>query len=218
MDSIVKEHFPDTSEDELEKLIEINKDQHCGTGSTMWYTKPLRNNLVSFLQKHNITSMLDAPCGDANWMSTITFPNNFIYLGADINRGFVNRNNKIYDRKFIVLDITDDELPTTDMIFVRDCLFHFNNHYKLKFFKNFLKSNIKYILTSNHPKAQINDDIPMCGFGTINWHIHPWNFGNPIDSILDYDENDVMFENLPYRNMCLWSKEQILSFVKDLNL
>ena len=49
----------------------------CGSGSTIHYTKTLRESLVGFLQKHNINSMFDAPCGDYSWMSLVEFPDNF---------------------------------------------------------------------------------------------------------------------------------------------
>lgn len=217
MNKTLKSKFPDTDEHELEILIANNKDAHCGEGSTIWYTKPLRTNLIGFLNKHNIKSMLDAPCGDFNWMSTIEFDKDFDYLGADINAGFVNRNNRLYGNKFIVLDITDDSLPSKDLMFVRDCLFHLSNQSKLNFFKNFLKADIKYLLTSNHPREKENKNIPDASFDTINWFISPWNFLEPIDTIIDYDESDYRFHQHPYRTMCLWSKEQINLFVTKLD-
>jgi len=195
-------------------------DDHCGPGSTMWYTLPLRNNLTPLLEKYSIKSMLDSPCGDFQWMSTIRFSDDFDYLGGDLHESLIERNKKIYQKKFMVLDITEDKLPTKDLMFVRDCLFHLSDELKFKFFKNFLKSNFKYLLTTNHPKHIKNYDVAydMNGHNheNINWQLFPWNFSKPIDSIVDYDENDTKFLSYPYRTMDLWTYDQINQAIKNI--
>lgn len=200
-------------------------DGFNGPGSCMKYTEPLRKNLVDFFKKHNINSMLDAPCGDASWIMTINFPDGFDYVGADLHPDMIEWLNSRYNKQFIPLDITEDALPSKDVMFVRDVLFHFSNHYKLKFFVNFLKNNFKYLLTSHHPRHTYNIDHGMVGnyFEPINWCIEPWNFMQPIDVIEDFDENDEWFTSfrdngrpLPYRVMALWSKDQIQKCVNEL--
>jgi hypothetical protein len=193
----------------------ILSEYHCGPGSTLWYTKPLRNSLLQLIEKHNIKSMLDAPCGDHQWMNFIKFPTNFDYTGADLHDDMVERNNRIYGNKFIQLDITEDPLPSKDLMFVRDCLFHFKSETKRKFFQNLLKTDFKFLLTSNHPRCNTNIDNQVDGetFSEINWKISPWNFPNPIDTIVDYDESDDRFKPYPYRTMELWSKEQLQSIL-----
>ena len=119
----------------------------------------------------------------------------------------------------MVIDITEDILPSKDLLFVRDCLFHLTDEFKLKFFKNFLSSNFKYILTSNHPKHNYNKDVSISMDGhfheNINWELPPWNFPKSIDTIIDYDEKNSNFLYYPYRTMELWSFEQIKSVFKD---
>lgn len=186
-------------------------DGYNGPGSTMWYTEPLRKKLASFLKKYNIRSMLDAPCGDFTWMSKIEFGDGFDYLGADLHPDMIERNNRMYSKNFTVLDITEDYLPPKDLMFVRDCLFHFSDILKLKFFLNFLESDFKYLLTSNHPKHKQNEDLGEFGnfFVPVNFEISPWFFPEPIDFIIDYDISDERFLSFPYRTMCLWTKQQI---------
>ena len=187
-------------------------DDFNGPGSTSWYTAPLRKALPEFLRKHGITSMLDAPCGDGSWMSQVEFPEGFLYLGAEIHPDMVERNNRIYDRDFMTLDITDDLLPDVDLIFVRDCLFHFSDDLILRFFVNLLRTDFKWLLTSTHPRTQSNRDLGAFGniFTPVNFLLPPWNFPEPIDTIEDFDESDPNFADYPYRNMSLWSKEQVL--------
>jgi SAM-dependent methyltransferase len=198
----------------------ILADEHCGPGSTMWYTSPLRNNLVNLLDKYSIRSMLDSPCGDFQWMNTIKFPDNFDYLGGDLHESLIQRNRKLYHKKFIILDITEDDLPSKDLIFVRDCLFHLSDELKTKFFKNFLRSNFKYLLTSNHPRHTQNYDIinNMNGHHheNINWSLSPWNFPKSIDTIIDYDETDHRFSSYPYRTMELWTYDQINQAISNI--
>jgi len=189
-----------------------NHTQLCGPGSTLWYTAPLRTQLPIILKKYNITSMIDAPCGDYSWMKLIDL-DQVKYTGADINESLVIENKRKFpDKEFRLLDITEDEIPTVDLVFVRDCLFHLNNELKRKFLKNFLRSKSKYLLTSNHPRNVINDEMSHItggDFKQINWCKPPWNFPNPLDSIIDYNVDDNKFLSHPYRTMELWSHEQL---------
>lgn len=187
------------------------QDGYCGPGSTLWYTKPLRSSLVAFLKKHNINSMLDAPCGCHQWMSKVILPDGFEYIGGDIGESLIARNKLLYDRNFQVLDITDDELPGKDLMMVRDCLFHFSNDFKIKFFNNFIRSNCKFLLTSAHPRNMSNGNSTMreAYFEQVNWQLPPWNFPTPIDLIVDYEEGNPLFAPYPYRTMELYSKSQI---------
>ena len=216
-DGTTHKEFMDTKVQEAFSLWALNGkdnlgDDFNGPGSTDWYTRPLRSALPAFLERHQITSMLDAPCGDGSWMSQVEFPEGFVYLGAEIHPDMVERNNLIYPRKFVTLDITDDLLPDMDLIFVRDCLFHFSDVLILRFFVNLLRTNFKWLLTSTHPRTQANRDQGEFGniFTPLNLQLPPWNFTEPIDTIEDYDESDPNFEGYPYRNMSLWSKEQVL--------
>ena len=52
-----------------------------GPGSTIEYTKNLRFHLPIIIDKFNVKTLLDAPCGDLVWMSTILKNNNLIEIG-----------------------------------------------------------------------------------------------------------------------------------------
>lgn len=187
-------------------------DEHCGPGSSMWYTKNIRKNLSNFFQKHKINSILDAPCGDFQWMSSIKFSDGFEYKGADITKNLIDRNNSLYGNMFYHLDITEDDLPNAQCIFVRDCLFHLKNEYKIKFFKNFLRNKFDFILTTMHPYCKENKEIKenTIDYEQINWLIYPWDFPKPLDIIEDYgDSKDIRFLQYPYRVMALWERKDI---------
>ena len=53
-----------------------------GPGSSEHYTKNLRNQLQKIFSNLKIKSVLDAPCGDFNWMSLVVEKNPEIYFDA----------------------------------------------------------------------------------------------------------------------------------------
>jgi hypothetical protein len=186
-------------------------DCHCGPGSTLENTKTIRKELVPFLNKHNITSILDCPCGDFNWMSTVNLEN-IRYIGGDVVGSQVELNKKLYPNKdFIHIDLTEDELPKLDLLFCRGCLFHFNKSDKLLALHNFVKSNIPYILITNYPNCEENIELLRTNdFKQVNWKISPFNFPEPLDILNDgLDQGNVMVMNL-------YSRDQIEKAIKEI--
>ena len=92
-----------------------------GPGSTISYTEDLREALPLLLQKLQVRSLLDAPCGDYNWMSQ-TKMKGIEYTGGDVVPELIEKNSIKYPGvHFIVADITRDSLPKTDAVLCRDC-------------------------------------------------------------------------------------------------
>jgi hypothetical protein len=54
----------------------------CGAGSTMRVTAQLRFSLPGLLEFCGIKKLLDAPCGDCNWISRTDLPG-VEYIGMD---------------------------------------------------------------------------------------------------------------------------------------
>jgi hypothetical protein len=182
----------------------------CGSGSTLEYTKLLRDTLPNFLIKHNIQSMLDAPCGDHSWMSLVDFPTGFRYIGGDIVEFMIEENQtKWSNYDFRVFDLTKDALPNVDLLFCRDCLFHLSEDDILKVFDNVLSSSVKYIMTTSY-LAQYSDNcnINTGDFRPINLEKAPFNLPSPIDSLDDGPENNLI------RRMCLWNKNDLINALK----
>lgn len=184
-----------------------NKESRSGSGSTIEYTQGLRNQLPEMLQKFEIKSMLDAPCGDMNWMSKFLDTYNIDYIGGDIVSKIVEDNQRIYPQyKFIELDITQDPLPKADLFFCRDCLFHLPNELIHKAIDNFLKSKIPYLFTTTHIDPKVyNQDISVGNFRFIDLFKEPFNFTNDVlYRIEDYQTG------FPPREMILLKREQLL--------
>ena len=186
-----------------------NKESLSGPGSTIKYTENLRNHLPALIQKFNIKSILDAPCGDLNWMKLVLDEVDVDYTGADIVLLLVNKLKAEFsgDRmRFLHLDITKDPLPTVDLMLCRDCLFHLPEKEIMAFFSNFLKSGIPFLLTSTHINDDDfeNTDIKIGGFRLIDLCSHPYHLPSiPLAAIDDW------VAPFPPRRLCLWNREQI---------
>jgi SAM-dependent methyltransferase len=188
-----------------------NLESRSGPSSTLARTEQIRKQLPSLLIKHSINSMLDAPCGDLNWMSTLLQQGIVkTYVGADIVDDIVLQNKKKYvglaNSKFLVLDITKDNLPSSDLLLCRDCLFHFSYADLRRFLTNFAESEIPFLLTTTHYNLTgfINKDITTGGWRWFDLFQKPLFFPPPVDRISDG----------PDRELCLFTKQQI----KDLLL
>ena len=196
----------------FEDIVKHNrwKKHPCGPGSTFGYTENLRLNLGKFLEKHNITSMIDAPCGDYSWMSVTDLPSIQEYVGGDIVEFLIKANQEKYpNHKFKQIDLTQDILPNVDLLFCRDCLLHLSFEDIDKVFKNISRSNIKYVLLSNwYEDAENSRDIQTGEARYLNFLESPFNFTQPIDAITDF------VDGFPRRKMLLWSKEVIDNYIK----
>jgi hypothetical protein len=182
----------------------------CGPGSTIEYTTNLRSQLGNVLKKHNITSMIDAPCGDYSWMSITDLPSVTTYIGGDIVEFLIKENSQNYPNiNFKITDLTTDELPDVDLLFCRDCLLHLNFVDIHKVFNKISQSNIKYIFLSNwFEDAENYKDIETGKARYINFLESPFYFEQPIDTITDY------VDGFPKREMMLWPKSVVDNYIK----
>ncbi len=161
------------------KRLWTSKESISGSGSTLNFTKNIRHHLPKIFTQFNISSVLDAPCGDFNWMQHVLKEcDSICYIGGDIVDTLVQENNKKYatnNISFITLDITKNLLPDVDLIIVRDCLFHLSYTDISLFLENLSKSNIEYILTTGHTEVD-NIDITTGSYRDINLFAKPFNF------------------------------------------
>lgn len=181
----------------------------CGSGSTLKNTKPLRDQLVPFLEKHNITSMADIPCGDFSWMSQVAFPEGFRYIGGDIVGFMVEEAKKKHPGvELIEFDLSKDPLPTVDLLFCRDCLFHFSKKDIDIALDNIARSSVKYVMFTSYYDGD-NRDINTGDFRNLDFLKEPFNFPNPIDFI----DEDIPGESRK-RRLCLWSIDTIKEYTQ----
>ena len=69
--------------------------------------------LPALVKELGVRSLLDAPCGDFNWMRHVDL-DGVEYTGGDVVPELVARNRELYGaagRRFVTLDLTRDPLP-----------------------------------------------------------------------------------------------------------
>ena len=175
-------------------------ESRSGGGSEINSTVRLREFLPNILKKYKIKTVLDAPCGDYNWMKAVDKAG-IDYIGGDIVPDCVENNNKLYREEnvsFSVIDITKDELPTVDMIICKDCLQHLSSEDVWMALNNFKKSGSTWLLTTSYPLTLRNWDIQNGDYRPLNLLAEPFNlncFHEKIheDSGYGVEEDKMMF-------------------------
>ena len=203
-------------EDKFTKIYKDNywldKESRSGTGSSLSSTENIRNHLQKIFDKFKIKKVFDAPCGDFNWMYHVMKHSDIDYCGSDIVEDLINLNKKKYENdriRFKKLDIRMDKLPKSDLMICRDCLFHFSYNDINLFLKNFISSEIKYILLTINPTEDENfknKDIITGDFRLTNFFLEPFNFKK--NYIYSFDDKDVREIEIS-KKMYLFTKEQI---------
>jgi hypothetical protein len=184
-----------------------------GSGSTLIFTEKIRNELPKIIEIYSIKSILDAPCGDLNWMSQVLQGINIKYIGGDIVLPLIEKNKKKFKNTnldFIHIDITRDYLPEVDLMIVRDTLFHLSQHDIERFFYNFKNSKINYLLTTSHLNNQnginfSNTDISTGDYRLLDLFSAPYNFSR--NYLYEFD--DYLAPESP-RKMFLFTRCQIV--------
>lgn len=209
-----------------EKFTWIYKNNHwdnaesvSGDGSTLEYTENLRKQLPKVVDQFNIKSILDAPCGDFNWMHSVINSLDCSYIGGDIVGELIEDLNIRYQTdtvRFVKLDVTAQNLPQADLMICRDCLFHLPYEGIQKFLANFIESKIPYLLTTTHLNNGNfeNQDLGEGHFfRRIDLFSEPFNFSRePAYRITDW------VHPFAEREMCLFSRDQIKMALKESSL
>lgn len=161
-----------------------------GRGSTLGRTEAIRRELPALLNSVGAKSLLDAPCGDFNWMQYVNL-GDIEYIGADVVPELIARNRDIErntGRVFAVLNITRDELPEVDVILCRDCFIHFSFRDIHAAITNFKRSNSVFLLATTHINVRENVDIQTGDWRSVNLQLPPFNFPQPERLIVEDSE------------------------------
>lgn len=182
-----------------------SEESVSGVGSTEDTTSTIRRGIRQVIDQYGITSILDIPCGDFNWMRH-TDLHGVQYIGADIVAELIAENEARFGKdghyRFMQLDLTSDVLPKVDLVFTRDCLPHLSYEAIGRALKNIKASGAKYLLTTTFPATIKNFDIRTGDFRAINLGKSPFRFPRPVMQIRE----DITHERLDYpdKRMMLW--------------
>ncbi|THD79403.1 MAG: class I SAM-dependent methyltransferase [Phenylobacterium sp.] len=159
-----------------------------GPGSTLRYTSELRATLPAMIRALGCASMLDAPCGDFNWMKAVDLAG-IAYTGADIVPEMVKGLQETHPQhSFVCLDLTKDPLPTADFVMIRDVLFHLSNADVVRVLQNFVQSGSAWLATSHSFDVTEMVDVVSgpTTFRPVNLTTAPFHFAQPDHVLKDY--------------------------------
>lgn len=192
-------------------LFKLGVESVCGPGSSLSQTDEIRRTLPVLIREIGARSLLDAPCGDFNWMRHVALPVDR-YIGIDTLRELILENQRKFggpQRSFINLDIIHDELPQVDLIFCRDYLLYLSYEDVFNSLKHFKNSGSQYLLTTTFPEWQGNKQINTGQWRPLNLQIYPFDFPPPLKTINEKcTENDGRYS----KNLSLWRLADLPSF------
>jgi hypothetical protein len=175
-----------------------------GGGSGIAATDAIRRELPRLFERYGIRSLLDAPCGDFHWMKHVAVSLDR-YVGVDIVRDLVDRNERLYatDRiRFLCADIVADRLPSADAVLCRDCFIHLPTRLILSALANFRASGIRFLLLTSDRDVESYHDIPIGSFRRVNFQRPPFSFPTPLCAVNETRTGD--------RQLCLWELDSLV--------
>src|SRR5262249_51841119 len=126
-----------------------------GLGSEDAATAAIKQALPGLLRRLGVRALLDAPCGDAGWITDCV--DGLGYTGVAIGPPLFAATGRRAERgeifgRFLVADIPRDALPAADLILCRDCLVHLSFENILRAISRFRASGAEWLLTTTFPE------------------------------------------------------------------
>ncbi len=158
-------------------------ESNSGLGSQLDSTARLRVELPKLLASLGVKTLVDIPCGDFSWLSSISLPIEH-YIGADIVPAIIERNREKFRlslpyAEFQVLNLTKDTLPSGEAILCRDCLVHLPFTLIREAFGNMRRSQIRYAILTTFTGNRVNTDIEVGDWRPLNFEKPPFCFPAP---------------------------------------
>eukprot|EP00956_Cyclotella_meneghiniana_P021605 scaffold39509_cov87-Cyclotella_meneghiniana.AAC.3 len=173
---------------------EITRKSASGVGSYLGdMTQTSLRIIKDTIKKHGVKSMIDIPCGDANWIfdSYVTDSLPF-YLGLDVANATIEVNRMRFghhkNKMFTFWDATacvlpkykykpDGPLTPFDLVHARDVIQHMKLDQGVQFFCNVFKSGARVLITTTYPDGT-NLEIKEGSFYHNNLLKEPFSFPN----------------------------------------
>ena len=155
-----------------------------GDGSNSAATQYTMSCIRAVVNKYELTSMADAPCGGMHWMPTLLrdlrgdFPD-FSFLGVDIVRSVIEANQAKFINEtwmqFHVLDFTQTAIPDdVQLILCRDALQHLPLEKAIDALEMFSKSRARFLLVGSY-STNTNQRIDAGDYYDINLTLEPFS-------------------------------------------
>lgn len=149
-----------------------------GLGSEEGETANLHAGLPALLERLQVKTLLDLPCGDFHWMSRTNCHLDW-YIGADIVGEMVTRNASLFATRdgrigFRRLDLLSDTLPAADAILCRDCFVHLSYANIAKALTNLRASNLHWLIATTFTDLYENHDAIDGDWRPLNMEAAPF--------------------------------------------
>lgn len=198
----------------------IDKNESLsGYGSSFAATENLLKDLINFINKENIKTIFDVPCGDFYWMKKLNF-SNLKYTGGDIVTDLILDNiskNKNSNVNFLQFDILNNIPGTFDLIMNRDCLVHFKDRDVIIALKNLKQSKSKFFASTIYPNINrnINSNLPD-NWRPLNLCIEPFNLPKPYILLNDKEKTQKNLPNITQEKyLAVWKLNDLSHLFND---
>ena len=190
--------------------LQAGHESRSGPGSSLFSTAVLRKELPRVIREFKVQLLLDAACGDFNWMRHVVNNPLLEYIGIDVLPDLIQRNQEAFGapiREFRTLDLIRDQLPKVDLIVCRDCLVHLSFADVADAIRNFKRSQSRYLLTTSFPNHDKNQDIATGDWQPLNLQRYPFYFPPPIRIINENcEENGGLYRD---KSVALWEVDKL---------
>jgi hypothetical protein len=191
------------------------EDSISGPGSNLEQTKVLVAKLPGLLDRFDVRSMLDIPCGDFHWMRHVRL-RGVSYIGADIVAPLIEQNRRAYESdttQFRTLDLIKGPLPRVDLILCRDCLVHLSFKDIRSALQTICDSHATHLLTTTFTRRDSNQDIVTGHWRRLNLQAAPFMFPAPLE-VLNEGCTEGAGEN-DDKSLGLWRIEDIAASLRS---
>ncbi|MEL0083426.1 MAG: class I SAM-dependent methyltransferase [Gammaproteobacteria bacterium] len=173
----------DSREGIFEWIYQSNKwggaESRSGKGSDTTQAGQVTAHLPELWQQLQVTTILDLPCGDMNWMSSLDL-SRYDYTGADIVPTLIENNRqKFPQHTFLQLDICQDPLPAADFLLCRDLFVHLSFDDISLALNNIRKGSVKYLCCTTFTQVEQNRDKLTGNHRRLNMCLPPFNWPEP---------------------------------------
>ena len=185
-----------------------SEESRSGLGSEAHYARGFAKRLRDCLEEEKLSRIVDAPCGDLNWVLGIARDPGIAYRGGDISTSLIAElQARSPDLALQQFDICTDAFPEADVWLCRDCLFHLPFADIRRALQNFAGSRIPYALLTTHLARLLrNLDVPAGGFRYLDLERAPLNLPPARRYLKDFRVG----RDFP-RYVGLWSRADIAS-------
>lgn len=158
----------------------LGTESRSGGGSSLFQTRIIRKEIPLLLHNLGVKTLLDAPCGDWNWMQHVGL-GDVQYLGGDIVEEIIQANKDRFSGpnvRFLTTDIVSGPIPKVDLILCRDCLVHLSNTDALRAIESFRRSGAQWLLTTTFTGRTENLDLLLGHiWRPLNLELEPFLLG-----------------------------------------